>query len=336
MARTLHVTHGDITGEQLARLFPNDELVLWRDVLHEGPIPTGVTDAELREIRAAFLAAQGWGKESEILEQFAARDAALARYSEFDEVVLWFEHDLYDQLQLIQILDRLPGKSDGETPISLICINTFPGVEPFHGLGQLNDDQLASLYPNRKPVTDEQLIVAREAWAAVRSPEPSAIQRLLDRGTDALPFLAEALVRYLEQFPAVDTGLSRTEQQVLDALRDGPKTPAELFSRSQSMEEHPYLGDLTFFGYLERLGSEPEPLLQQEDQTPITPLPSGTDLSAFLNQRLQLTELGVEIQARMADKAGGLADRWLGGVFLQSGHPGWRWDQDAQRVRFVE
>jgi hypothetical protein len=336
MARTLHVTNGDITGDMLAARFPDDEVIVWRDVLHEGPIPHGVTDAELGEIRAAFLAEQGWGTEDEIAAQFAVRDAALAGFRKFDEVVLWFEHDLYDQLQLIQILDRLPGQGEGETAISLICIDAFPGVEPFHGLGQLNADQLASLYPSREPVTDDQLILAREAWAAVRSPEPSTIQRLLDRGTGALPFLAGALHRYLEQFPAVDNGLNRTEQQVLDVLQDGSKTPAELFAASLEMEEHPYMGDLTFFGYLEQLGREPEPLLQREDKTVISPVPDGPDLTTFLDQRLQLTELGRNVQARKGDVAGGLADRWLGGAFLQSGHPGWRWDSAAQRIRFVE
>jgi hypothetical protein len=336
MARTLHVTNGDIVGDSLSRIFPNDDIVNWRDVLHEGPIPAGVSDTELAEIRAAFLAQHGWGAESEIRAQFAARDATLAGYSDFAEVVLWFEHDLYDQLQLIQILDRLPGQSEGETAISLICIDAFPSVEPFHGLGQLNEEQLATLYPGRKPVTDDLLILAREAWAAVRAPEPSAIQKLLDRGTDALPFLAAALIRYLEQFPSIGSGLSRTEQQILDSLRDGPKSPSELFAASQTMEEHPFMGDLTFFAYVQRLGSAREPLLQREDESPIIVMPIGLELNEFLEQRLQMTEIGRKVQARKADEAGGPADRWLGGVFLQSGHPGWRWDPATQRVRYYD
>src|SRR5262245_34833327 len=130
MARTLHVTNGDIVGDKLAARFPGDEIVAWLDVLHEGPIPSGVSAASLQAIRAAFLASQRWGQEEEIATQLAARDAALARYADFKEVVLWFEHDLYDQLQLIQILDRLPGQGEGETIISLIGVDKFPGIEP--------------------------------------------------------------------------------------------------------------------------------------------------------------------------------------------------------------
>jgi hypothetical protein len=336
MARTLHVTNGDSIGDTLARVFPDDDLVVWRDVLHEGPVPTGITDVELREIRAAFLASQGWGTEADVLDQFATRDATLARYGDYDGVVLWFEHDLYDQLQLIQILDRLPGQSDGETTISLICIDAFPGVEPFHGLGQLNEDQLASLYPSREQVTDDQLILARNAWAAFREPNPSAIEHVIEGGTNALPFLSEALYRHLEQFPGLRDGLSRTERQTLEALLDGPKTPNELFAADQEREEHRFLGDLTYYDYVQRLGGGSEPLLEQDDGRPLVLLLAPNDLPAFRAQRVDLTERGRKVLSGQDDWASGMVDHWLGGVFLQAGRPGWRWDPISRQVQFPD
>jgi Domain of unknown function (DUF1835) len=336
MPRMLHVTNGDATGDKLARQYPIDDLVVWRDVLSEGPIPAGISNAELREVRAAFLASRGWALEQDALEQFTARDAALARFGDYDEVVLWFEHDLYDQLQLIQILDRLPGQTEGEPAISLICIDAYPGVEPFHGLGQLSEEQLGSLFPSRKPVTDEQLILARNAWAAVREPNPSAIEYLLDGDTEALPFLAVALRRFLEQYPALTNGLSRTERQILDAVADGAKTPPELFADDQRQEERPFLGDHTFFDHLQRLGNGPAPLLEQEDGHPLVLLNSNDDWPAFRVQQLVLNERGRRVAEGEEDWAGGPIDHWIGGVFLQADHPGWRWDSASQRLRFPD
>jgi hypothetical protein len=336
MPRTMHVTNGDSTGNALSRLYPDDTLVVWRDALHEGPVPTGITDAELSEVRSSFLASQGWGLEADVLAQFAERDATLARYADFDEVVLWFEHDLYDQLQLIQILDRLPGQSEDETTISSITIDEFPGVEPFHGLGQLNDDQLSSLFPKREPVTDEQLILARNAWAAVREPNPNAIEVVLDGKPDALPFLGEALTRYLQQFPEAQTGLSRTERQVLEAMSTGPLTPHELFTADQEREGSPFMGDLIFFDHLRRLGLGQRPLVEQETGHPILSIGSQDDLPAFLAQRLVPTERGHDVLAGKDDWAGGAIDRWLGGVFQQAERPGWRWDPETQRLRFPD
>jgi hypothetical protein len=95
MLAALHVTNGDATdlaGTWLAR-----RVLYWRDALHEGPVPA-VGPEELRRIRAEFLGddTDGFAERDRILE--AARGG---------EYLLWFEADLYDQLQIIQILARL-------------------------------------------------------------------------------------------------------------------------------------------------------------------------------------------------------------------------------------
>ena len=83
------------------------EYLPWRDVLHDGPVPGGLTLQELSDVRARALAGFGFnGSDYDgIRAGFAERDATLENFRKHDEVVLWFEHDLYDQLQLIQLLD---------------------------------------------------------------------------------------------------------------------------------------------------------------------------------------------------------------------------------------
>ena len=79
----------------------------WLDVLHEGPLPGGLDAEALRAERARFLAACGWGTAEEIEARLRARNDLAAAVREGEEIVLWFEHDLFDQLQLLQILDML-------------------------------------------------------------------------------------------------------------------------------------------------------------------------------------------------------------------------------------
>src|SRR3954452_14748811 len=103
MAR-LHVTNGDSTGSTLAETGIGGEVLSWMDVLHEGPVPL-VDPARQRELRAAFLGTFDFGDEAAILAQLEERDRLFLRaLADGTPVVLWFEHDLYDQLQLIQIL----------------------------------------------------------------------------------------------------------------------------------------------------------------------------------------------------------------------------------------
>jgi len=74
----------------------------------------------------------------QVLRDFRLRDEHLASASRYREIILWFEHDLLDQLQILQILDRLAGAEFASTRLSMICINSYPGVDPFRGLGQLD------------------------------------------------------------------------------------------------------------------------------------------------------------------------------------------------------
>ena len=100
----LHITNGDSAAETIKDAVFSGQILAWRDVLHEGPVPGNLSLANLSQRRAEFIAAQGWGNRREIEQSFAERDQIISRFQEYDEVGLWFEHDLYDQLQLIQIL----------------------------------------------------------------------------------------------------------------------------------------------------------------------------------------------------------------------------------------
>jgi hypothetical protein len=332
----LHITNGDSTAISLRRSGIPGVFLAWRDVLHDGPVPAGLSLRQLSEVRARFLAERGWSSYEDALEEFRARDSILERFRGEREVVLWFEHDLYDQLQLLQILDWLVEQERGKTILSLIAIDSFPEHASFHGLGELTPVQLGSLFPNRRPITTAMLTLAHVAWDAFRSPDPTMIGRLLASDTSALPFLAGALKRHLQEFPSVTSGLSRTERQLLEALTTNSLRPIPLFVAAQRMEEAPFLGDWSFWQYVYDLSKGPTPLVVRQDGGAfVLPLFSSSTArqTAFLEQELVLTEQGRSVLADQEDwmRLHGI-DRWLGGVHLSGHEPAWRWDQTQERV----
>ena len=329
----LHVTNGDATVERLRDAGFADDIIAWRDALHEGPVPAGLAPDALGDVRARYIAEQGWATFADARHDLARRDATLARVAAHDEVVLWFEHDLYDQLQLLQVLDRLAGCDLAGTKLSLICVGAFPGVERFLGLGQLEAAQIASLFPRRRAVTAGQLALARDAWAAFRSPDPSTIARLLGRDTSALPFLRGALIRHLEQFPAVSDGLSRTERQILTSVAAGARTPVDVFLADQALEEHPFMGDTIVWAYLVRLGADPRPLVAFAGDGRGAPKSSGADPDALRQQTVALTPHAHDVLGGRVDRlADAGIDRWLGGVHLSGADSPWRWDGHHRRL----
>jgi hypothetical protein len=333
----LHITNGESAASSLRLAGLSGTVLAWQDVLHDGPVPAVHSLDELRPMRARFLAETLGADYDTTLVELAARDATLARHADHDEVVLWFEHDLYDQLQLLQILAWLAERQLGATQLSLLCIGAHPEIAPFYGLGQLSPTQLAALFPARRPVTAPVLALAQVTWAAFRAPSPATLEALLASDTSALPYLAHALTRHLEQFPAVQDGLSRSERQLLDAVAAGTRWPVPLFQASIAEEERPFLGDTTFWSYLAGLMAGPRPALALLSGESFTwPPDRGDSLAhaAFQAQEVTLTADGRAMLAGGADwiaLRGGI-NRWLGGVHLAGTEAAWRWDRRARRL----
>jgi hypothetical protein len=317
LARLLHIVNGDATGEPLKQSGVPGTVTVWADVLHEGPVrPDSGTPAWRRD-RARFVAASGWATEEEALEIGTRWDAAVEHYPQFDEVVIWLEHDLFDQLLLIRHLDWFSRQAPSSTRLSLICIGEYPGIEPFHGLGQLNPDQLASLIDTRQHITVRQLELGRTAWSAFTGPDPRPLEALRAATGTVLPFLPGALERLLQEYPSTTNGLPRTEQQILESLRGGPLSFGALFVACQKREERVFMGDTTLWLRLRGLAHATTPLLTLDVQSWQPQAPRGT---------VTLTQAGRDVLDGMdAVRLNGI-DRWIGGVHLLGIESAWRWD----------
>jgi hypothetical protein len=287
----LHVTNGDSVAGTLRQTSLGGNVLPWQDALHEGPV-RALPRNELLEERAAFLAGCGWGGRQELLDGLEGRDRELLdALANEHAVVLWFEHDLYDQLQLIDVLSL--ALTVGTTP-ELIVISSF--------LGKLTATELETFWPSRSQASPEMLELATDAWDALREPEPTALARLATGHTPGLPFLSPALRRLLEELPSTENGLSGTERRALEAVAAGARTPQEAFVTAQRLEEAPFLGDTWFYRALSAL----EPLVES-------------------NGELRLTQAGEAVLRGEADRVELLGiDRWVGGTHVTPDNL-WRW-----------
>jgi DNA-binding transcriptional MerR regulator len=331
----LHVTNGESAGNALRQTSLGGAVLPWQDILHEGPVPAG-TRRELLRARAAFLSGCGWGSRRAILASLERRDDQLVRaLRDGQPVVLWFEHDLYDQLQLADVLSlasaAVPERA-ATSPLELIVVGSFPGRPSFRGLGELTAAELETLWPARVAASPDMLAAATVAWDALRRPEPSALAACAVAGTPGLPFLAPALQRLLEELPAPRDGLSGTERRALQAVAAGAATPVAAFVAAQELESAPFLGDAWFFRALAVLGTGDARLVETEAGQPLPAAPPLGDAHVFARLPLRLTRRGEHALAGQADRVALLGlDRWVGGTHLTAGSA-WRWDPVAGRL----
>ncbi len=331
VASVLHITNGDSAGGTMRESGLGGDVLVWRDVLHEGPVPAGIGLDELSSMRADYLAAAGAGDAEQIRRDFAERDNTLRRFADYDEVVLWFEWDLYDQLQLIQILDFFAAysPSDADDTKTRLSIVSHAGY-----LGTLEAESFPSLMESREEVTREMLSAGREAWSAFRDSDPRALHAVHERGAGSLPFLAAAFKRHLEEFPSMRNGLSRSESQVLEAVAHGPQNFSEIFKSVSHREERVFCGDFTMSAYIERLSECDTPLIAYPSGERIDAPRTEQDSRSFRNAEMALTDHGRQVLGCESDWiAMGGSDRWLGGVHLEGASACWRWDSDSGALR---
>ncbi|MBU0908852.1 MAG: hypothetical protein KJ717_04735, partial [Proteobacteria bacterium] len=215
----------------------------------------------------------------------------IATTTEYERIVLWFDACLFDQAMLVHILACM--LHQGIRQAELLCVDTFPGIVPFNGLGQLQPPQLASLYDRRRPVTDEQFRLALVADKAFATQDPILFAELSRNTTAPLPWIPPAVTRWLQEQPDPTSGLGRLESLALQAIRGGCATPAEIFSAVAAADTPPqYWGDMTLWAKINGLADREPPLVQIEGPTPRLPQWEGiTDL-----QRFRITSLPIQTE----------------------------------------
>jgi hypothetical protein len=319
--RYLHVANGSSVTMTLEAAGVPGLRSIWADPLHDGPVPAGLSDDELREARGG--AWEGHPLAEDPMNDMRRWREVIADHESYDELVLWFEHDLFDQLNLIQLLSWIRAHEPPPTRVSLICIGSFPGRPKFKGLGELRAAELAPLLETRWTVTDAEFILAERAWRAFREPTPEPLDDLRRSDTSALPFLARALERFLQEYPWTTDGLSRTERRLLQLAERGPMVMNAVFPRMHDDEDAYYVSDLSLAELVATLSRTSPPLIA---------LATDTDGGNFWRGTVTLTDAGREVRVRSRDRVACGLDRWLGGVHLQSGANIWRWDADRGRL----
>ncbi|MDH5377030.1 MAG: hypothetical protein OEX00_01750 [Gammaproteobacteria bacterium] len=329
----LHITNKPKTAQELSDSILGGDVIAWNDPLWQGPC-LGIPLEELSKTRAAHLATGDKGKAA-LNHQFAMRNKALRDFRYYDEVILWFDHDLEDQLQLIQILNWFNQQDAFNTNLTMINIGHFPGFFKFYGLEDLDRYQLEKIFPSRMDVSVNQLDIASMAWAVFTNAEPTEYSHFLRLNSSCMPFLKDAMTRLLQEFPRRSNGLSLTEYYILREFTCVERKIRSLWETYLRRESRPFLDFNGFVQLLRGLVEAPNPVLAV-----IRP---PTKRKMLFNEKPQFSEdckLGIT-QTGLAVWSGRVdwlrirpTTVWIGGVNI-SANPQWRKADAERRVHKV-
>ena len=254
--KTLHVLNGDATAHQFANSGLPGDVAVWREMLSEGPLLASPrNDEELWTLRQNWLTAQFGDRMREkdtYAKEVVAEFTQICRYAAYDEVVFWFEHDLFCQINLVFLLACFARVDLAQTVLKQVSINKFAGVPHFKGLGQLTGTQLAALYPRAEPLTTNELTLAVRVWQAYATPDLIALTDLLTEDFGRLRYLRVALSAHLARLNEID-GLPLIENQLLTLIQSSPKTTRQVVSKWLANDRIYGLGDWSIENYLVQL-----------------------------------------------------------------------------------
>ncbi len=326
----LHIHNGDSSADTLREAgFPGTHFA-FREALTSGPTPRHnnvgqVTNlpylSEWFALRAQHLGGMAEKDVATVEQDLRAQHNTLTNLSQHDEIILWFEHDLFCQVHLIYLLNHFASHSVAPARLSLICINEFSGVADFRGLGQLTAEQMASLFDTRHEITVAEFDLAQRAWAAYQSDDPRELISLLNTDTSALPFLNAALWLHAARFPSSHNGLGLAENRLLALIAEGVTDYLQLCPKFFAAEPVYGLGDLAIQQDLRRMAEAKHPLIE------LTGLPD------WPTAQCRLTDTGKQIIAGQADfvRLNGI-DQWLGGTHVTNNIV-WRWHAASRTIQ---
>lgn len=215
--KLLHITNGDDLTEKLRELELPGEVIVWREMLCEGPTSQEVGDEEFLNLRKKFLLEQYEISESQYQKDFVDELEKLAAINNYDEVVLWFEFDLFSHMNMLGLISFLFQNKKKE-PLFLVCSRKLEGEKEMTPLSELSEEQLKQHYKYRIPLTEDDVNIAELIWELYCSNNPKRLTTEVQKSTN-FEYLASSIRAHIERFPNTKSGLNSLETQVLKLIK---------------------------------------------------------------------------------------------------------------------
>lgn len=255
MSKILHVLNGTSTLHGFEQTGLEGDTMVWHEVLSEGPVEENIASADFWKKRGEWIC-KTFGED--LYEYISKVEEPLSQlYEPYREINLWFEFDLHCQANMLGVIEMLSKHTDlSEPDIFLICPDSFPGMDNFRGMGELNGHQLEYLFDNiRVQLGEPDFVIAAEAWQVYATYNADKLEYYLNQNNywANLHALKPALQAHLKRLKVNENGLNYVEQKLLDIYKSGKTDKHDIYQTFWREDKIYGMGDLEINIYLKRL-----------------------------------------------------------------------------------
>jgi|GEM_PF-108000 len=340
--KTLHIRCGSDIQQALPMAGFTGDFMVVSNPFPQGPVPPFDPVDNFVKVRSNFITqsyaadippeyADHVARAADEISNIEQRLRALPNL--YARIVLWFEHDPFDQLCFAYLLAHLVDCKLGDCKLEVVQADRFPGIEKFIGIGGLSQSPecLITLWQQRCTITPAMLAFGARCWHAFTADNPLDLWQL-SKGPSPLPLMQQAMERMLKELPWTTNGLSLTEQLALEIInRDGPINTARAFHfLNTESEPMSYLGDIMFLSALR--------LLWQSTAAPLKVVSIDHDKPPMARRTVEITDTGRALlsgHCNWLEIGDSQYQRWVGNVRIAHGRKNWYWSPENDRPEFM-
>jgi len=245
----LHLLNGDQLAHQLQGASFFQRHVVFREALIVGPVKSTSLD-EFWKIRTEFITSSYGVTSEEYTQKTVSEIERLPALPEGTEICLWFEDDLFCQLNFWFLLSVLADRP--QFRLFRIFPPTSSEENQWTGFGQATLASLEDCYHSRIPLTISDVELGKALWQAYRSQNWHVFKNLACQTSPCFHSLKEVCQAQLDRIPDTDR-LGKPERILKEILASGITEFSQLFQEFNRQAGIYGFGDLQVKAILDAL-----------------------------------------------------------------------------------
>nr|WP_321235356.1 DUF1835 domain-containing protein [uncultured Psychroserpens sp.] len=218
----LHITNGTSLTEYLFKLdiATESNTITWQETLCVGPTVEQIASEEFIKTRKAFF--KSFYDITLSRKEMTSELNKLDDISNFTEIVLWFEFDLFCHINMVAVISLLEQKGI-YLPIYLVCSGRVEGEKGLKGLAELTHKQLESHYKDKVKLTVDDIALATKVWRFYCGNDHNLLKPLITRSS-SFKYMSICLKAHIKRFPDTRSGISTLEYNILKLIKENTIT----------------------------------------------------------------------------------------------------------------
>ncbi len=255
MAKVMHILNGDSSRYLLENSGLDGDHLVWREMLCDGPLEEEVGSDQFWKARYQFYQETLHVDKLDYYDKVIKELVRIEDLSIYDEVVLWFEYDLFCQVNLIACCSYLLTYFKKDISYYLICVGKEKDRQGLMSLGHFTPQDFPELYANKVKLSRSDLLFADRCWKLFSSGSQATIRTFDFAQNKKFRYLKSAMDQFLENSKQV-ADITNLERQILRHIHEESHTKKGLLRTLLNWQQTATVngfGDLQYERYIDNL-----------------------------------------------------------------------------------